>query len=51
MSVVLLADAGKELERRAAVLVAVLHPYLREHARHRARADATVDGPDGAELS
>ncbi len=46
--VVLLADLGEQLEGRAAVLVAVLHADLREHARHRVGADATVGVRDRA---
>ena len=41
--VVLLADLGEQLEARAAVLVAVLHADLGEHAGHRLGADAPVD--------
>ena len=46
--VVLLGDLGEQLEVDAAVLVAVLHADLREHARHRLGADAAVDRRDRA---
>ena len=46
--VVLLGDAREQLEARAAVLVAVLHADLREHAGHRVGADAAVDRGDRA---
>ena len=45
---VLLGDLGEQLEVDAAVLVAVLHADLREHARHRLGADAAVDRRDRA---
>ena len=48
VGVVLLADLGEQLEARAAVLVAVLHADLGEHAGHRVGADAAVGRGDGA---
>ena len=45
---VLLGDAGEELEAGTAVLVAVLHADLREDAGHRVGADASVDRGDRA---
>ena len=48
MRVVLLGDPGEQLEARAAVLVAVLHADLGEHAGHGLGADAAVDRGDRA---
>ena len=45
---VLLGDLREQLERGAAVLVAVLHADLGEHAGHRVGADAAVHRADGA---
>ncbi len=46
--VVLLGDAGEQLERDAAVLVAVLHADLREGARHAGGAEPAVEVHHGA---
>ncbi len=48
MRVVLLADLGEQLEAGAAVLVAVLHADLGEHAGHRLGADPAVERTDRA---